>query len=161
MVVARNFQKILWPFQTLVTLNGAFGNTRISCHVTSFCHLRFQTILPRRSASPERWWTASSESKWSTPKRTAPNGLAWSYTRWRPSPPSISSSLTTIFTFTCTTWWKRRRREKKGGPGSPGWDCLRMGFTNSAKSPHGTFLCTILPEMCIGDGYFTGALDCH
>ncbi|CAF89051.1 unnamed protein product, partial [Tetraodon nigroviridis] len=41
---------------------------------------------------------------WSTPRRTAASVRGWSFTRWRPNPPSTSSSLTMTFTSTSMTW---------------------------------------------------------
>lgn len=53
-----------------------------------------------------RWWTALWVNKSSTPKRMAANEQEWSSIRWRPSPLSTSSNLTTTFSFTSTTWSK-------------------------------------------------------
>ncbi|KAK7895672.1 hypothetical protein WMY93_020997 [Mugilogobius chulae] len=50
-------------------------------------------------------------NRWSTPKRTEANAQAWSYIRWKPSPPSTSSSSTTISSSMSMTWSKHPNGE--------------------------------------------------
>uniref|UniRef100_A0A3Q2PJY5 Spindlin 1 n=1 Tax=Fundulus heteroclitus TaxID=8078 RepID=A0A3Q2PJY5_FUNHE len=96
----------------------SFAAFILSCAAANVSLDRPQTTPSRRRGSPARWWTAWWANRWSTPKRTAANEQAWSSTRWRPSRPSTSSSLTTTSSFTSTTW-SRLRKDSADVPTAP------------------------------------------